>query len=97
MGWIDQDLVDRIYTILKKANLPVELPVDSPMNRQTFLKLMSVDKKVENGNLRLILLKGPLGNCVFTGDFDEAAMIETIDEFVAKCVEDRRPIISSVE
>jgi 3-dehydroquinate synthase len=97
MGWIDQDLVDRIYTILKKANLPVELPVDSPMNRQTFLKLMSVDKKVENGNLRLILLKGPLGNCVFTGDFDEAAMIETIDEFVAKCVEDRRPVISSVE
>lgn len=97
MGWIDQDLVDRIYDILNKANLPVELPVDSPMNRKTFLKLMSVDKKVENGNLRLILLKGPLGECVFTGDFDEAAMIETIDEFVAKCIEDRRPIISSVE
>ena len=46
---------------------------------------MSVDKKVANGKLRLILLKGELGNCVFTGDFDEEKMKETIDEFVAEC------------
>lgn len=85
MGWIDEELVKRIYDILLRANLPVELPPESPMNRETFLKLMSVDKKVENGNLRLILLKGPLGECVFTGDFDEDAMVATIDEFVAEC------------
>lgn len=85
MGWIDADLVKRIYTLLERANLPVELPLDSPMTRESFLKLMSVDKKVANGQLRLILLKGALGNCVFTGDFDEAAMVETIDEFVAEC------------
>jgi 3-dehydroquinate synthase len=85
MGWIDDELVKRIYTILERAHLPVELPPDSPMNRDTFLKLMSVDKKVANGQLRLILLKGPLGNCVFTGDFDEEAMLETIEEFVAEC------------
>ena len=85
MGWIEPDLVKRIYDILEKANLPVELPPDSPMDRDAFLKLMSVDKKVENGNLRLILLKGALGNCVFTGEFDEQALIDTIDEFVAEC------------
>lgn len=85
MGWIDQELVKRIYSILERASLPVALPPDSPMDRETFLKLMSVDKKVANGKLRLILLKGPLGNCVFTGDFDKEAMIETIDEFVAEC------------
>jgi 3-dehydroquinate synthase len=85
MGWIEADLVKRIYNILQRANLPVELPPSSPMNRDTFLKLMSVDKKVANGQLRLILLKGALGNCVFTGDFDEQAMMETIDEFVANC------------
>jgi 3-dehydroquinate synthase len=85
MGWIDEALVKRTYTLLERANLPVELPVDSPMTRESFLKLMSVDKKVANGQLRLILLKGPLGNCVFTGDFDQDAMIQTIDDFVAEC------------
>lgn len=85
MGWIDSDMTQRIYKILESAKLPVELPPDSPMSRERFLKLMSVDKKVANGQLRLILLKGDLGNCVFTGDFDEQAMIETIDEFVAEC------------
>jgi 3-dehydroquinate synthase len=85
MGWIDQSLLERTYRLLEKANLPVELPVDSPMDQKSFLKYMSADKKVANGQLRLILLKGPLGNCVFTGDFDHDAMISTIDEFVAEC------------
>lgn len=85
LGWIDTDLVDRTYRILERARLPVDLPVQSPMDRDTFLKYMAADKKVANGQLRLILLKGQLGNCVFTGDFDQAAMIKTIDEFVAEC------------
>lgn len=85
MGWIEIDLVKRTYELLEKAKLPVDLPTDSPMNREIFLKYMAADKKVANGQLRLILLKGPLGNCVFTGDFDEKAMINTIDEFVAEC------------
>ena len=85
LGWIDAELVQRIYKLLERANLPVELPPDSPMDRETFLRLMSVDKKVANGQLRLILLQGPLGSCVFTGEFEEHAMIETIDEFVAEC------------
>jgi len=85
MGWIDVDLVKRTYKLLEKAKLPIDLPLDSPMNREIFLNYMAADKKVANGQLRLILLKGPLGNCVFTGDFDEKAMVSTIDEFVAEC------------
>ena len=85
MGWIDESLLKRIYDISIRAKCPVELPVDSPMNTEKFLKLMSVDKKVADGQLRLILLKGPLGNCVFTGDFDEDAMKKTIEDFVAEC------------
>ena len=85
MGWIDPALVQRIYKLLERANLPAELPPDSPMDQATFLKYMAADKKVANGQLRLILLKGELGNCVFTGDFDTTAMIQTIDEFVAEC------------
>jgi len=85
MGWIDEALVKRVYDIMMDANLPVELPLDSPMDRDLFLKLMSVDKKVADGQLRLILLKGALGNCVFTADFDEKAMVSTVDEFVSEC------------
>ncbi len=82
MGWIDEGLRERIYDILEKANLPVRLPKDSPMTVETFQRLMSLDKKVADGKLRMILLKGELGNCVFTGDFDVDALQATIEEFV---------------
>ncbi|KAG7027797.1 3-dehydroquinate synthase, chloroplastic, partial [Cucurbita argyrosperma subsp. argyrosperma] len=39
------------------------------------------DKKVANGLLRLILLKGPLKNCVFTGDYDRKALDDTLRSF----------------
>lgn len=82
MGWIDADLKKRIYDILEAADLPIKLPKESPMTVETFNKLMSLDKKVADGQLRLILLRGELGNCVFTGEFDTDAMQETIEEFV---------------
>lgn len=84
MGWIDAELKQRIYDILEKADLPVKLPKDSPMTVETFNKLMSLDKKVADGQLRLILLQGGLGGCKFTGDFDQKAMQETIEQFVAE-------------
>jgi 3-dehydroquinate synthase len=82
MGWIDGELKRRIYDVFDRAGLPVGLPGDSPMRVETFERLMSLDKKVADGKLRLILLKGELGNCVFTGEFDTAALQETIKEFV---------------
>eukprot|EP00587_Corethron_hystrix_P008006 CAMPEP_0113297160 /NCGR_PEP_ID=MMETSP0010_2-20120614/138_1 /TAXON_ID=216773 ORGANISM="Corethron hystrix, Strain 308" /NCGR_SAMPLE_ID=MMETSP0010_2 /ASSEMBLY_ACC=CAM_ASM_000155 /LENGTH=328 /DNA_ID=CAMNT_0000150003 /DNA_START=375 /DNA_END=1361 /DNA_ORIENTATION=+ /assembly_acc=CAM_ASM_000155 len=85
MGWIDNDLLKRVYNILEAAKQPVELPLDSPMNSELFLDLMASDKKVADGQLRLILLKGELGNCVFTGEFDHNAMVETVNDFVAEC------------
>ena len=84
MGWIDAELKQRIYDILESADLPVKLPKDSPMTVETFNKLMSLDKKVADGQLRLILLQGELGGCKFTGDFDQKAMQETIEQFVAE-------------
>jgi 3-dehydroquinate synthetase len=38
------------------------------MNREPFFQLMSLDKKVANGKLRVIFFKGAPGNCVFTVD-----------------------------
>lgn len=36
------------------------------------------------GKLRLVLLKGPLGGCLVTGDFDPAKLDETLAEFCPK-------------
>jgi len=85
MEWIDQAHFRRVIKIFEDAKQPVELPLDSPMNSKLFLDLMAGDKKVADGQLRLILLKGALGNCVFTGEFDQAAMEETVADFVAEC------------
>jgi 3-dehydroquinate synthase len=81
MGWITPELKERVVALLKKAGLPVTLPKDSVMTPETFMRLMAVDKKVSNGVLRLILLKGELGECVFTSDYEQSAMQETVDEF----------------
>ncbi len=79
MGWIDETLFNRTLELLKRANLPVS-PPDS-MNIQTFKSIMAVDKKVADGLLRLILLKGSLGNCVFTGEYDPKALDQTLSAF----------------
>ena len=51
------------------------------MTQQKFRDLMAVDKKMLDGALRLILLKGPLGSCVFTADFDAQALDQTLTSF----------------
>ena len=81
LGWIEAPLVDRILALLKAAGLPTEVPADSSMTPAKFLALMAVDKKASDGAVRLILLKGPLGGCVFTKDYDAAALRATIDAF----------------
>ncbi|CAN0918797.1 3-dehydroquinate synthase, chloroplastic [Linum grandiflorum] len=79
LGWIDDSLVKRVYNILEQAKLPVSPP--EMMTVDMFRSIMAVDKKVADGVLRLILLKGPLGNCVFTADYDRKALEDTLQAF----------------
>ncbi|XP_030464054.2 3-dehydroquinate synthase, chloroplastic [Syzygium oleosum] len=79
LGWIDESIVTRVDKILKQAKLPT-LPPET-LTVEKFKSVMAVDKKVADGLLRLILLKGPLGNCVFTGDYDRKALDETLRAF----------------
>ncbi|KAL5986047.1 hypothetical protein ACLOJK_028037 [Asimina triloba] len=79
LGWIDVSIVERALSILQHAKLPTAPP--GVMTVEKFKKIMAVDKKVADGLLRLILLKGPLGNCVFTGDYDRKALDETLHAF----------------
>jgi 3-dehydroquinate synthase len=54
LGWIDADAVARIEKIFVRAGLPVMSP---PLGVDRYLELMSHDKKVQDGKLRLVLLR----------------------------------------
>ena len=74
MGWISADDVERTKRIILRAHLPISCP-QIPLDE--FLAYMSHDKKVLNGQLRLILMK-QLGQAVITNDFDVELMKQAI-------------------
>lgn len=74
MGWLSADDVARIERILIAANLPVTPP---PIAVPTALNLMGHDKKVQRGQIRLILLKS-IGEAVLTDDFDTALLTKVL-------------------
>ena len=78
LGWITEEVIERIKQILIKLNLPVALPDD--LNPGKVRELMSVDKKAKDGVLFLILLKG-IGEAVVTDEFDEDLLMETLHHF----------------
>jgi 3-dehydroquinate synthase len=80
LGWIGAEELDRIDRLIRSAGLPVEPPRE--LSAQRFAELMSVDKKVLNGQLRLVLLK-TIGDAVVTGEFDPAALDATLGEHAA--------------
>lgn len=77
LGWLDGSVVDRLTCLLKQFNLPVEPP--EGMSADQFMSLMSVDKKVLDGRLRLVLLK-KLGEAVVSSDFNNNVLESLLDE-----------------
>jgi 3-dehydroquinate synthase len=47
------------------------------MDESRFMELMAIDKKVIDGSLRLVLLKG-IGDATVTGDFKPDLLGETL-------------------
>lgn len=56
LGYCSDEDVDKLYAILRKAKLPVEIP--EYIDREELVKKLYTDKKVKNGNLRFVLQKG---------------------------------------
>lgn len=76
LGKLNSQDVQRIENIIDSAQLPTRAPAH--MDYSTFLKYMSVDKKVEAGNIRLILLQ-KLGQALITSDYNPQLLKATID------------------
>ena len=78
LGWLDQKAVERIERIYVRAGLPVSAP---RLGVSRYLELMRHDKKVQDGKLRLVLLKN-IGTAVVS----EQATVEQIGAAIeARC------------
>jgi 3-dehydroquinate synthase len=75
LGWISAGDLARTETLLRRANLPVRAPEN--MSPERFIELMSLDKKVLDGRIRLVLLK-QLGEAVVTDSADPELLRETL-------------------
>ncbi|MFA5626519.1 MAG: 3-dehydroquinate synthase [Thiohalomonadaceae bacterium] len=76
LGWLAADDVARTRRLFVAAGLPVQAP--SELDAARFLELMAVDKKVQAGKLRLILLCG-IGQAVIS----DSATAEQISAGIA--------------
>ncbi len=79
LGWLGQEQVERVRTLLTRARLPLAPP--PTLTPEDFLRLMAVDKKVKDGQLRLILLR-ELGQGVIASDIDAQRLRETLDHAI---------------
>lgn len=80
MGWLSEDKVARIRDIMTAANLPITVP--GQLSSADFMDLMAVDKKVQDGLIRLVLLRD-IGQAIISDDYDGEALAQTLSKFTA--------------
>jgi 3-dehydroquinate synthase len=75
MQWLSEEDFKRIINLLKLATLPINPP---KISSQQYMELMSMDKKVMDGKIRLVLQKG-IGHAVITSDYDQEYLKVTLE------------------
>ncbi|HEY0720114.1 MAG TPA: 3-dehydroquinate synthase [Gammaproteobacteria bacterium] len=76
MGWMSSSETERVRQLLSRAGLPTEPPRE--LDGKGFLELMAVDKKVIDGRMRLVLMKG-IGHSVLTEQATADDIVATIE------------------
>jgi len=75
MQWLNDEALQRIVRVIELSGLPIKGPGN--MNEADYMALMSVDKKVLDGVLRLVLLKR-LGFALVTEEFSASALSDVL-------------------
>jgi 3-dehydroquinate synthase len=75
MGLVSEECVARTTNLLRRAQLPVRGP---RLGVSRYLELMGHDKKVENGKVRFVLLKG-LGNAFISAAVPLKTLTDILD------------------
>jgi 3-dehydroquinate synthase len=78
-GLMDTNAVQRVKRLLEAAGLPVEERSVAP---DTLLEHMRIDKKVQGGRIRLVLLRG-IGSCFVSADYSDDALRRTLQAHLA--------------
>ena len=74
MGWLKAQDMQRIAALLAASSLPVLAPA---LGVEKYLDLMGLDKKVQDGKIRLVLQQG-IGKAVITSDYDADKLKATL-------------------
>ena len=77
-GYLNEKDVSDLLMLLERSRLPVKPPAE--MTPEHFMELMAVDKKVLDGQLRLVLLTA-LGRAIVTDQFDHKNLISSLKRF----------------
>ena len=76
MGLLKQADVERIIKVVARAGLPVVAP---DLGFEQYMSLMGIDKKVEGGKIRFILLRS-IGTAFMTADVPQSALKQALAE-----------------
>lgn len=80
LGWLSSEALQRIEKLFVRAGLPVH---GAPLGSARYLELMRHDKKVQDGKMRLVLLRG-VGEAVVSDVASDPQMAAAIE---ARCTE----------
>jgi 3-dehydroquinate synthase len=76
LGWLRASDVNRVRELITRFGLPADPPQVDPGE---FLAAMSLDKKVQAGEIRLVLLKS-IGSAVLTAEFPSHELVDLLSE-----------------
>ena len=79
LGMIDTPARNLIYALVRRAGLPTEVP---RIGAARALELMQMDKKVQKGAIRLVLLER-LGNATLLSKYEKSVFEATMKEHFA--------------
>ena len=76
-GLLSAEDVTRVRNLVARTGLPTHIDTVSP---EAALEHMRIDKKVQRGRIRLILLR-KIGDAFMTAEYSEAALDRTLREY----------------
>ncbi len=76
IGWLGADERGRVSALLARAQLPVRAP--AALDPEQLLALMAVDKKIEAGRQRLVLLRR-IGEAELSTEFSHDQLVQTLE------------------